>query len=54
MLRQQKIRNEVALSLSDFIAPKNSEIGDYIGAFAVTAGINAKKLSEKYELPSVK
>ena len=49
MLRQQKIRNEVALSLSDFIAPKNSEIDDYIGAFAVTTGINAKKLSEKYE-----
>jgi 5-methyltetrahydrofolate--homocysteine methyltransferase len=49
MLRQQKIRNDVALSLSDFIAPKNLEIDDYIGAFAVTAGINATKLSEKYE-----
>ena len=49
MLRQQKIRKGGTLSLSDFIAPKNSEIDDYIGAFAVTAGINAKKLSEKYE-----
>ena len=39
----------MTLSLSDFIAPKNSKIDDYIGAFAVTAGINAKKLSEKYE-----
>jgi len=49
MLRQQKIRNEITLSLSDFIAPNNSKIDDYIGGFAVTPGINAKKLSEKYE-----
>ena len=37
------------IALSDFIAPKNSEIDDYIGAFAVTAGINAKESSEEYE-----
>ena len=49
MLRQRKIRNGMALSLSDFIAPKNSKINDYIGAFAVTAGINAEELSKKYE-----
>jgi len=49
MLRQKKIKNGITLSLSDFIAPINSGIDDYIGAFAVTAGINAKKLSEKYE-----
>jgi len=49
MLRQRKIRNGMALSLSDFIAPKNLKIKDYIGAFAVTAGINAEELSRKYE-----
>jgi 5-methyltetrahydrofolate--homocysteine methyltransferase len=49
MLRQQKIRKGVTLSLSDFIAPKDSGINDYIGGFVVTAGINADKLSEKYE-----
>jgi 5-methyltetrahydrofolate--homocysteine methyltransferase len=49
MLRQQKIRNEITLSLSDFIAPKKTGIEDYIGAFAITTGINADKLSEKYE-----
>ena len=47
MLRQRKIRNGMALSLSDFIAPKNSKIKDYIGAFAVTAGINAEELVSK-------
>lgn len=35
--------------LADFIAPKNSNINDYIGAFAVTAGINIDKLVAKYE-----
>ncbi|MBN1647075.1 MAG: methionine synthase [Spirochaetales bacterium] len=40
-LRQQKKKTEVPyyLSLSDFIAPENSGITDYIGMFAVTAGI---------------
>ncbi|NIP39604.1 MAG: methionine synthase [Candidatus Dadabacteria bacterium] len=39
-LRQQEFRGEKAkyLSLSDFIAPKDSGIKDYIGAFCVTAG----------------
>tara|TARA_B100001250_G_scaffold168081_1_gene144748 strand:- start:1043 stop:1531 length:489 start_codon:yes stop_codon:yes gene_type:complete len=49
MLRQRKIRNGIALSLSDFIAPVDSKIKDYIGAFAVTAGINAEELSIEYE-----
>ncbi len=49
MLRQKKIKKGITLSLSDFIAPTDSEIKDYIGAFAVTAGINAEKLSEMYE-----
>ena len=39
----------MALSLSDFIAPIDSKIKDYIGAFAVTAGINAENVSSNYE-----
>ena len=39
----------MALSLSDFIDPKNSKVKDYVGAFAVTAGINAEELSLDYE-----
>ena len=49
MLRQRRIKTEFTLSLFDFIAPKDSSIKDYIGAFAVTAGINAEKLSADYE-----
>jgi 5-methyltetrahydrofolate--homocysteine methyltransferase len=49
MLRQQKIKKGITMSLSDFIAPKDSMKNDYIGAFAVTTGINASELSEKYE-----
>lgn len=37
------------LSLSDFIAPLESGITDYIGAFAVTAGIGIEKWVEQYE-----
>ena len=50
MLRQRRIKNGLAMSLSDFIAPSDSKIKDYIGAFAVTAGINAEELSHEYEL----
>ena len=42
MLRQQtrKTKGKYNLSLADFIAPKSSGVPDYIGAFAVTAGVN--------------
>ncbi len=44
-LRQQKEKKEIPyyLSLSDYIAPKNSGILDYIGFFAVTAGLGIEK-----------
>jgi 5-methyltetrahydrofolate--homocysteine methyltransferase len=48
-LRQQQARPEGKPNycLSDFIAPKDSGIADYVGAFAVTAGIGIeKKLAE--------
>jgi 5-methyltetrahydrofolate--homocysteine methyltransferase len=35
--------------LADFIAPKSSGIADYIGLFAVTAGIGAEKIEKRFE-----
>jgi 5-methyltetrahydrofolate--homocysteine methyltransferase len=51
MLRQQasKLDNKPYISLADFIAPKESGIKDYIGAFAVTAGLGAEALAASYE-----
>lgn len=50
-LRQQYLKNDnkYYLSLSDFIASKKSEINDYIGFFAVTAGIGLDKICKKYK-----
>ena len=50
-LRQQmkKTKGEPNLALSDFIVPKESEAKDYIGMFAVTAGIGLEKFIEKFE-----
>lgn len=49
-LRQQaaKADNIPNLSLADFIAPADHPVSDYIGAFAVTAGIGAQELAERY------
>lgn len=49
-LRQQKKtdRGEY-LCLSDFVAPRESGRTDYVGAFAVTAGVGADYLLGKYE-----
>ncbi len=50
-LRQQmQRRNERAnFALSDFIAPKDSGVNDYLGAFAVTAGVGLEKLVKGFE-----
>ncbi len=50
-LRNQTLKenNEPNLCLSDFIAPHDSGIKDYIGAFAVTAGIGVDKLIKEYK-----
>ncbi len=50
-LRQQldKKGNTPNYCLSDFIAPKDSGIQDYMGAFAVTTGINVDSLVETFE-----
>ena len=49
-LRQQanKEGSEPCRSLVDFIAPKETGLPDYIGAFAVTSGIGAKELCDKF------
>ena len=51
-LRQQMFRDEGAranAALADFIAPKDSGIADYIGAFAVTAGIGVDERAAIFE-----
>jgi 5-methyltetrahydrofolate--homocysteine methyltransferase len=49
-LRQQAGRdgNKPCQSLADFIAPKETELPDHIGAFAVTAGIGVKELCDRF------
>ena len=50
-LRQQlqKREDEPNYSISDFIAPKESKIKDYIGCFCVTTGFGVDELSKKFE-----
>jgi 5-methyltetrahydrofolate--homocysteine methyltransferase len=50
-LRQQGLKssNLPNIALSDYIAPSDSGLQDYIGGFAVTAGIGIEKLVEKFE-----
>ncbi|MCP8898301.1 methionine synthase [Gilvimarinus xylanilyticus] len=48
--QQQKPGNRKPnFSLADFVAPKDSGKQDYIGGFAVTAGIGAEELAKEYE-----
>ena len=51
-LRQQQARKaegRANLALADFIAPKESGFNDYIGGFAVTAGIGSDALVQQFE-----
>jgi 5-methyltetrahydrofolate--homocysteine methyltransferase len=49
-LRQQANRegSEPCRSLADFIAPRETGLSDYIGAFAVTSGIGLKELGDGF------
>ena len=49
-LRQQANRegSEPCRSLADFIAPRETGLQDYIGAFAVTSGIGLKELCDSF------
>jgi 5-methyltetrahydrofolate--homocysteine methyltransferase len=50
-LRQQANRegSEPCRSLADFIAPKDTGLPDYLGAFAVTSGIGLKELTSGFK-----
>ena len=49
MRQQQETENGVYLALSDFIAPKETGITDYIGMFACSAGFGQDELVAKFE-----
>ena len=50
-LRQQLSKREGRnnIALSDFVAPRESGVKDYIGAFAVTAGIGEDVIAERFK-----
>jgi len=50
-LRQQLSKREGRnnIALSDFIAPRDSGVKDYVGAFAVTAGIGEDAIAERFK-----
>jgi 5-methyltetrahydrofolate--homocysteine methyltransferase len=50
MLRQQEVIEEgrPQLSLADFVAPAAGDVTDYVGAFAVTAGLGADDLAARF------
>jgi len=48
-LRQQANREgEPCRSLADFVAPRETGLGDYLGAFAVTSGIGLKEFCDRF------
>ena len=51
MLRQQVViaDDKPNRSLADFVAPAASGLRDYLGAFAVTAGIGAEPLAQRFQ-----
>ena len=51
-LRQQLTKREgrFNVALSDFIAPVSSGVPDYVGAFAVTAGIGEDEIADRFKL----
>ncbi|HLP41538.1 MAG TPA: methionine synthase, partial [Fibrobacteria bacterium] len=50
-LRQQldKADGTPNVALADFVAPRESGVADYMGAFAVTAGVGLEKLLERFK-----
>jgi 5-methyltetrahydrofolate--homocysteine methyltransferase len=50
-LRQQADKGEAEpdQSLADFVAPRESGLADYLGAFAVTAGVGAEELASRFQ-----
>jgi 5-methyltetrahydrofolate--homocysteine methyltransferase len=51
-IRQQTVKpgaDETLRSLADFVAPADSGVADYVGAFAVTAGLGADDVAKEYQ-----
>jgi 5-methyltetrahydrofolate--homocysteine methyltransferase len=50
-LRQQLAKREgrANAALSDFVAPREAGLGDYIGAFTVTAGLGEDEIAERFK-----
>lgn len=49
-LRQQTLKSDFPnYCLSDFVAPRSAEVNDYIGAFAVTGGLEEDALADAYD-----
>ena len=50
-LRQQMVREDgrANMALADFVAPKESQVTDYVGAFAVTAGHGVDEKAREFE-----
>jgi 5-methyltetrahydrofolate--homocysteine methyltransferase len=50
-LRQQQVKGnqDPNYAVGDFVAPRESDKLDYLGAFAVTAGLHIESLVEKFE-----
>jgi len=50
-LRQQLVKRDGRpnLALSDFVAPRESGIADYVGGFVVTAGAEEARIAERFE-----
>jgi 5-methyltetrahydrofolate--homocysteine methyltransferase len=51
-LRQQLVRREgrYNIALADFVAPRESGLADYVGGFAVTAGIGEDEVANRFKL----
>jgi 5-methyltetrahydrofolate--homocysteine methyltransferase len=50
MLRQQSPNQKACRSLADFVAPRETGLCDYVGAFALTTGLGTDELCRKYDL----
>ncbi|PYE42330.1 methionine synthase (B12-dependent) [Rhizobium sp. PP-F2F-G20b] len=50
-LRQQMAKRDgrANMALADFVAPTESGVGDYVGGFVVTAGIEEVAIAERFE-----
>ncbi|HEX2216068.1 MAG TPA: methionine synthase, partial [Xanthobacteraceae bacterium] len=50
-LRQQLVRREdrANVALADFVAPRDSGLADYVGGFAVTAGIGEDEIANRFK-----